>query len=242
MICYRPQLKVLASYLQVPAPLLTATFTILDRILALWACVSQQCANDTSSWRAFTCHLPDSTTINSKTPEPDAFSTAPDHINSSSSQSIQQKPADEDSWGATDDTWGASQADDAGLHGQSAFDFSELESALSNAVQHSCKKSFKQHDKDISKAMHSQQQHEQKHASSCCLATDASQYSLPGFYLHMTAKPSGTSASLSAEDQHIAELVAAYQDENKQVHMCDISCNHIVFMSPYVCNNMVSAG
>ena len=207
-----------------PAPLSTETFTINDRILILWACVSQHCANDISSWRAFTCHLPDSTTTNNNTPEP---KTTPDHTNSSSSQSVQQEPAanEEDSWGATNDTWGASQADDAGLQGQSAFNFSDLESALSNAVPI---KRSKQHDRDTSKSMHSQQQH----APSCCLATDASQYFLPGFYLHMTTNPSGASANLSAEDQHIADLVAAYQDETKQVHiMPDFSCNHLIFMS-----------
>lgn len=219
--------------MQVPAPLSTATFTIVDRILTLWACVSQQCANDTSSWKAFTCHLPDSKATYSKTPESNIVSTTPDHNNSGSSQSAQQEPApdEEDSWGATNDTWGAAQADDAGLHGQDAFDFSDLESALSNVVQLASTNSFKQHDRDISKSTHSQQQHEQKHASSCCLATDASKYSLPGFYLHMTANPSGTSASLSAEDQHIADLVAAYQDETKQVQiMCGFSCSHLVLI------------
>ena len=203
-------------------------------MLTLWACVSQQCANDISSWRAFTCHLPDSTSTNSETPEPNASSTTPDDINSSSSQSVQQEPAanEEDSWGATNDIWGASQADNERLHGQTAFDFSDLESALVNAEQHASTKSCKQHDRDISKSMHSQQQHEQQHASSCCMATDVSQHFLPGFYLRMTANPSGTSARLSAEDQHIADLVAAYQDETKQVHyMCDFSCNSRVFIA-----------
>lgn len=222
--------------MQVPAPLSKADFTIRDRILTLWACVSQQCANDISSWRAFTCHLPDSTTTNSQTPEPNASSTTPDHINSSSSQNVQQESAanEEDCWGGSNDTWGTSQADDERLQGQNAFDFSDLENALNNAVQHASTKFCKQHDRDVSKSMHSQQQHEQLHASSCCVATDASQHFLPGFYLHMTADPSGTSAT-SAEDQHVADLVAAYQDETKQVHfMYDFSCNPLVFTSPCI--------
>ena len=220
--------------MQVPAPLSTATFTIFDRILTLWTCVSQQCANDTSSWKAFTCHLPDSTATYSKTLAANAVSTTPNQSSSGSFQCAQQEPAadEEHSWGATNGTWGASQADDAGLQGQDAFDFSDLESALSNAVQLASTNSSQQHDRDISKPMHSQEQREHKHASSCCLATDASKYSLPGFYLHMTANPSGTSASLSAEEQHIADLVAAYQNETKQVQiMSDFSCNHLVFMS-----------
>lgn len=216
----KPQSEV-ASCLQVPAPLSTATFTILDRLVTLWACASQQCANDISSWRAFTCHLPDSTVTNSQTPEPDCSSNVPDHIDIDSSSGTQQEPAaDEgDSWGAASDSWGFSKDISAGLQGQSAFDFSDLDSALSNAAQHVSTRSSKQHHRDGSNSMPSQHQHHQTHASSCCLATGTSPSFLPGFYLHMTAESPGTSATLSAEDRHIADLVAAYQHEIKEVHV-----------------------
>ena len=209
----------LVSCLQVPAPLSTATFTMFDRLVTLWACVSQQCANDITSWRAFTCHLPDSTVTNSKTPQPDSSSNIPGHTDINSSSNPQQEPAAEegDSWGAASDSWGFFKADNsAGLQGQSAFDFSDLDSALSSAAQHVSTRSCKQHHRDSSQSMQSQHQH-QTHASSCCLATGTSPSSLPGFYLHMTAESAGTSATLSAEDRHVADLVAAYQNETKEV-------------------------
>ena len=215
-------------HLQVSAPLLTPGFSIPDRVLTVWTCASQPCANDVSSWRAITCHLPGSITTDSKSKTPDCntVSAIPDHITSTSTPGAQQEPAaDEvDSWGAATDAWGASPADDSvGLQNQEAFDFSDLEDALSNTVNCVTTKQPKQRDRDIS-------QHQQQHASSCCLAMDVARHSLPGFYLHMTAEAAGASASLSAEDQHIAELVAAYQDETKQVHiMGDVSCSHLVF-------------
>lgn len=129
--------------------------------------------------------------------------------------------ASDDTWGASDDTWGASETDDGAiLHGKEAFDFSDLDTALSKALEHDPSNSFKQHDRDTSKSAQKQQQHQhrQPHASSCCLSSDVAQRFLPGFYLHMTAEALGASTSLSAEDQHIAELVAAYQDETQQVH------------------------
>lgn len=211
--------KVSASCLQIPAPLSIATFTVLDRLVTLWACVSQQCASDISSWRAFTCHLPDSVVIHSKTTDTDSSCNIPDHGSSSGTQ--QEPAADEgDSWGAANDSWGFSEEDNsAGLQNQDAFDFSDLDSALSNAAQHVSTRSSHQHHRDGSKSMQSQHQHQQTHAPSCCLGTGTSPSSLPGFYLHMTAESPETAATLSAEERHIADLVAAYQDEIKEVHI-----------------------
>lgn len=219
---------------QVPAPLSTAHATIADRVLMVWACAAQPCATEVSSWRAFTCHLPGSATADSKTPEPAATSSMPHHTATNSPGAQQESAvavadsssaadhtwgASDENWGASDDTWGASQIDDgADLHGKDAFDFSDLDTALTQAVAHVPSKPYKQNDRDSSKSVQKQQQHQHRQppASSCCATSDVAQRSLPGFYLHMTAEALGASASLSAEDQHIAELVAAYQDQTQQ--------------------------
>ena len=156
---------------------------------------------------------------NRKTPEHDAMSSLPHHT-ATSNHDVQQESAvtAADSWGAADDTWGASEdvwggpkMDDGHIiNGKDAFDFSDLDTALTNALEHAPNKSYKQHDRDTSQSVPKQ------HASSCCLDSDVAHY-LPGFYLHMTAEAFGVSATLSAGDQHIAELVAAYQDETQQV-------------------------
>lgn len=207
----------------------------------VWACAAQPCATEVSSWRAFTCHLPGSATADSKTPEPAATSSMPHHTATNSPGAQQESAvavadsssaadhtwgASDENWGASDDTWGASQIDDgADLHGKDAFDFSDLDTALTQAVAHVPSKPYKQNDRDSSKSVQKQQQHQHRQppASSCCATSDVAQRSLPGFYLHMTAEALGASASLSAEDQHIAELVAAYQDQTQQVH------NHPLF-------------
>lgn len=185
----------------------------------VWACPSQPCSNKVSGWRAFTCHVPGRATAASMTSEPKALSSTPQHTATDTHCTQQESTmVVADSWGATDDTWGSSQTDhDTDFQGKDAFDFSDLDCALTNASQHVPENSHKQHNRPTSKSMQRQHQHQGQHASSCCLTSDVAQPSLPGFYLHMTAEASGGSSSLSAEDQHIADLVAAYQDETQQV-------------------------
>ena len=123
------------------------------------------------------------------------------------------------SWGTADSSWGASTTDSIGGEQQAtdAFDFSDLEQALSNSqLQGSSKASSKQHQKDSSTQNEAQQQ---QPAPSCGLEANAARLSLPGFYLHMSQEAARATGSMSAEDQHIADLVAAYQDETHKVHV-----------------------
>ena len=217
-----------AAHLQVPAPFSTATLAVSERVLMLWACTSQPCANNASSWRAFSCHLPSSVTAHNKPPLSDAESSS-QHDNRATSPTksdgnAQQQPADvqTDSWGTADDSWGACPNDDVNAEQQpgAALDFSDLENALSKTQQQVSTKLSKQHTKDTAKLVHSKhQQQQQQNVSSCCLNLDVARPSMPGFYMHMVTEAAGAPATMSADDQHIADLVAAYQDETHQVHI-----------------------
>lgn len=119
-----------------------------------------------------------------------------------------------DPWGTTDNTWGQPHETGTGA-GQNtvAFDFSDLEQALADSEQQSLMPASKPQKTQVTTLM-SGQQHESE--PSCGFSQQMTGPELPGFYLHMTAEAAAP-LSMSAEDQHIAELVAAYQNENQQV-------------------------
>lgn len=158
-------------------------------------------------------------------------------MQSNNTSAQQQSATDEtDSWDAGDSTWGAadniwgvssSQGNQAEQQSQDAFDFSDLESALSNVQQQATAQASKQQQHIISKPSqghHQQQpQQQQQQRPSCTISTVTPPASVPGFYLHMSSEAAGASDSMSAEDQQIGTLVAAYQDEIRQVH---IACPH----------------
>ncbi|DBA99946.1 TPA: programmed cell death protein, variant 2 [Trebouxia sp. C0004] len=204
---------------QVPTAAQPANFT---GVLMLWACISPECAKGVSSWRAFSCQLPSNTQAESNKVAQstqdirnDLFAvespSCPDMNNVDNT--LQQSQAG-DAWGATDDSWGSQthKQNDAS-QGNDVFDFSDLEQAL-----------HKSHQQQIMPAPHSQLAeaitqpcgHQLQTASCCSLSPDMAGPQLPGFYLHLTAEAVGASSSMSAEDQHIAELVTAYQQGNQQ--------------------------
>ena len=171
-------------------------------------------------------------TAHNITPLTDAENASPHgknaaNVTNSDSGSAQQQLVDvqTDSWGTADDSWGACTVNDLGAEQQAdaAFDFSDLENALSRSQQQFSTKASKQRSKDTGMLLHSQQQ-QQQNVSSCCLNLDLARPSVPGFYLHMTTEAAGAPASNSADDQHIADLVAAYQDETHQVHIMSSKC------------------
>ena len=126
----------------------------------------------------------------------------------------QQQPDSSSDWGLNNaDNWGDEMPSDTQhAANQSLFDFSDLEQALSTAHTSKTPVSQPQH---MQAALQTQHQHQS--VSSCTLDGKLVGPQLPGFYLHMTPESAGASASMTAEEQHIADLVAAYQADNQQV-------------------------
>ena len=206
--------------LQVPTASQPAAF---NGVLMLWACISPECAKGAGSWRAFSCQLPSNTEVESNKVAQSTQDVQNDFLamKSPSSPDVnnadntsQQSPAG-DAWGTIDDSWGSqTHKENDANQGNDAFDFSDLEQALN-----------KSHQQQNMPASNSQQAEvvthpcgQQLQTLSCCsLSPDMAGPQLPSFYLHMTAQAAGASSSMSAEDQHIAELVTAYQQGKQQV-------------------------
>ena len=111
-------------------------------------------------------------------------------------------------WGvASGDSWGGSQLDS----NDNTFNFSDLEQALDTAQSNASRIPPQQAQPGT------QIEHQQPDVASCTLDEKHAGPQLPGFYLHMTSEAAGASESMTAEDRHIAELVAAYQNENQKV-------------------------
>lgn len=209
----------------------------------LWACISPDCAKGAGSWRAFSCQLPSNTQAESNEVAQstqdirnDLFAmespSSPDVNNADNT--LQQSQA-ADAWGATDDSWGSqTHNENDASQGNDAFDFSDLEQALN-----------KSHQQQNTPAPNSQQAEvitqpcgQQLQTMSCCgLSPDMAGPQLPGFYLHMTAEAVGASSSMSAEDQHIAELVTAHQQGNQQVQAISPEAS-IVHFTYSVCSRV----
>lgn len=186
----------------------------------LWACLSPECAKGAGSWRAFSCQLPSNTQAKSdkvaqstQDIENGLFAMDPPSVNNADN-TLQQSQAG-DAWGTTDDSWGSqTHKENDASQGNDAFDFSDLEQALNKSHQQQTMPApYSQQAKVIT-----QPRGEQLQTMSCCgLSPDMAGPQLPGFYLSMTAEAVGASSSMSAEGQHIAELVTAYEQGNQQV-------------------------
>ncbi len=208
--------------LQVPAATAPAC---PGRTLMLWACTMQHCAKQASSWRAFSCQLPSNKQGDShKAPhssEHAGHGASPGKDTSDATQLSDSTPgavfdeghSGDGSWFTNDDSWGGPQQHDNNnvVQTSDAFDFSDLEHALNNSQTKQSKPAAKSQQTDTSMQ---HRQHHQQHLTSCGYMAGPQ---LPGFYLNMVSEAAGASASMTAEDQHIAELVAAYQYENQQV-------------------------
>ncbi len=207
----------------------------------LWACISPECAKGAGSWRAFSCQLPSNTEDDSNKvaqsthPQNDlsaiASPSSPD-VNNADNTFDQSQVGDV--WGTTDDSWGSQTYKDASQRND-AFDFSDLEQALNKSHQQQAMPAPK-----LQQAEVITQPREQLQTTSCCsLRPDMAGPQLPGFYLHMAAEAVGASSSMSAEDQHIAELVTAYQQDNQQVQPIPPVAS-AVFFTRTVCNRVIT--
>lgn len=208
----------------------------------LWTCTSEDCVKNAASWRAFSCYLPrnkqthiPSAPLSNGYADP-ASSAVQSHNSSHPTHSDQGVPEESlctaqestDSWGATGGSWGTPHHDSSNMTNQptDAFDFSDLEQALNRSQDQASKPPSKL--QPLHNPMQSQRQ--QQPVFSCGLNSDCIGAQLPGFYLHMVAEAAGPSASLSTEEQHIAELVAAYQHEFQQVLslLCSCCCRPLI--------------
>ncbi len=207
----------------------------------LWACISPECATGAGSWRAFFCQLPSNTQAASNKVAHSAQDTRNDlsAMESPSSPDVNnadntfhQSPAG-DAWGAIDDSWGSQpHKENDASQGNDAFDFSDLEQALNKSHQQQTMpaSNFQQ-----AEAI-AQPRGQQLQTTSCCsLSPEMAGPQLPSFYLHMTAEAVGASSRLSAEDQHIAELVTAHQQGNQQVQAIP-PVPSVVLVTCTVCN------
>ena len=149
-----------------------------------------------------------------ETATPHGITTPADAEHDSQSNEHQQQSELSSDWGLnTADNWGDEMPTDTQhAASQTPFDFSDLEQALSTVHTSEASVSQPQH---IQPALQTQDQHQ--NVSSCTLDGKLVGPQLPGFYLHMGPESAGASASTTAEEQHIAELVAAYHADNQQV-------------------------
>lgn len=186
----------------------------------LWACISPECAKGACSWRAFSCQLPSNTqTESNKIAQSsqdighDLSATESPSV-SNADNALQQSQAG-DAWGTTDNSWGSqTHKENDASQGNNAFDFSDLEQALNKSYQQQSMPASNSQQAEVITQPHGQQ----LQTTSCCsLSPDMAGPQLPGFYLHMAPEAVGASSSMSAEDQHIAELVTAYEEGNQQV-------------------------
>ncbi len=147
---------------------------------------------------------------------------------------LQQSQAG-DAWGTTDDSWGSqTHKENDASQGNDAFDFSDLEQALNKSYQ---QQTMPAPDSQQAEVI-TQPRGQQLQATSCCsLSSDMAGPQLPGFYLHMTAEAVEASSSMSAEDQHIAELVTAYEQGNQQVQAIPPVASVVLFTCT-VCNRV----
>ncbi|KAA6430063.1 MAG: hypothetical protein FRX49_00494 [Trebouxia sp. A1-2] len=129
--------------------------------------------------------------------------------------SVQKQSQAGDAWGTTDNSWGSqTHKENDASQGNNAFDFSDLEQALNKSYQQQSMPASNSQQAEVITQPHGQQ----LQTTSCCsLSPDMAGPQLPGFYLHMAPEAVGASSSMSAEDQHIAELVTAYEEGNQQL-------------------------
>ena len=198
-----------------------------DGILTLWTCTSSECAKDTGTWRAVSCHVPRNIQVDSHTVPKHSSNTSKDlSVSGLSVGSLVATPdpgcSEEksdtsqagDPWSTSNDTWGQTHVTDtAAGQGADAFDFSDLEQALADSEQQSLTPASKPQTTPVNTLVSGQRLESEP---SCGFNQEMTGPQLPGFYLHMAAEAAAPS-SMSAEDQHIAELVAAYQNESQQV-------------------------
>ena len=189
-------------------------------VLMLWACISPECAKGAGSWRAFSCKLPSNTQAKSNkiaqsTQDIRNDLLAMDPPSAYNADDTLQQSQAGDAWGTTDDSWGSqTHKENDASQGNDAFDFSDLEKALNKSHQQQNMPALTLQQAEVV----TQPRGQQLQTIPCCsLNPDTAGPQLPSFYLHMTAEAVGASSSMSAEDQHIAELVTAYQQGNQQV-------------------------
>ena len=210
-----------------PAPI--SSDAVAARVIMLWACTAEDCLKYPATWRATSWLLPASvdlpkgSTGPSQTADDSSHASAPSaklDWTSNSAVQLKQNNLDTDMWGASADAWGsptsaAPPATTPSPH--SVFDYKDLERAL-DSYQHSDKPSQNSKGKQADAA--ALPQPEQK--DSCCLDVTGSQ--LPGFYLKMVPEAAAMKADMSAEDQHVAELLAAYTAANPEVLTTCCTC------------------
>lgn len=194
----------------------------------LWACIAEGCLHDPSSWRALSCVLPKATEPPKTSPaKPTHIPLSNDQAQEESAQLDWTSPAagPTDAWGASanDHDWGnASPAPPAAAaaapspHG--VFDYKDLEAALSSFQQSSnLEAGIARHKKEKLVPASAAWPTECKLSST--VAAKCNKAQLPGFYLNVVPESVAMPGTESAEDQHIAELLARYQSSNPEVNL-----------------------
>ena len=209
-------------------------------VLMLWACISPDCAKGAGSWRAFSCKLPSNTQAKSNkiaqsTQDIRNDLLAMDPPSAYNADDTLQQSQAGDAWGTTDDSWGSqTHKENDASQGNDAFDFSDLEQALNKSHQQQNMPAPNSQQAKVITQPHGPQ----LQTTSCySMSPDMAGPQLPGFYLHMTAETLGASSSMSAEDQHIAELVNAYQQGTQQVQAIPPVASVVLFTCT-VCNRV----
>lgn len=193
------------------------------RVLMLWACTAEDCLKYPASWRATSWLLPASVDLPkgsadhpSQTADDSSHASAPSaelDWTSNSAVHLEQNSLDTEMWGASANAWGSPTSTappTATPSPHSVFDYKDLERAL-DSYQHSDKPLQNSKGKQAGAAAPPQTEQQ----DSCCLDLNGSQ--LPGFYLNMVPEAAAMKADMSAEDQHVAELLAAYAAANPEV-------------------------
>lgn len=117
-----------------------------------------------------------------------------------------------DAWGSLGNDWGSPSSTPlpTAASPHSVFDYKDLEQALNSYQQYDRSEQSSRGKQASSAAMP-----DNANVESCSMDLHGSQ--LPGFYLNMVPDAAAKQADLSAEDQHIAELLAAYQQAVQEV-------------------------
>lgn len=133
---------------------------------------------------------------------------------SASSDKQGQCNTNADSWGSAADDWGSpsvnAPSNITALSPHSVFDYKDLEQALAG-----CQQSDKLQHSKKGKQPACVSGLEPQSVASCSRDLNGSE--LPGFYLNMVSEAAALKTDMSAEDQHIAELLAAYESANQEV-------------------------
>lgn len=187
-----------------------------DRVLMLWACTAETCVAEPASWRAISCMLPVTTALppHSITASSNHVQAMPAELDWTSMPADQptQYSSDSGAWGSAANDWGsptASPQPSTTPSPHSVFDYRDLEQALDSYQQYD-RPQHSSKGKQAASALP-----RTADADSCSMDLHGSQ--LPGFYVNMVPEAAAMKADMSADDRHIAELLAAYEQANQEV-------------------------